>query len=63
MSNDNRRSAPRTATKIPAVIRLIENLPPHTVIGECQGIVIDAAYVDRMLVDIVKSDDLSRYIL
>ena len=24
---------------------------------------IDAAYVDRMLVDIVQSDDLSRYIL
>jgi ATP-dependent protease HslVU (ClpYQ) ATPase subunit len=26
-------------------------------------IVIDSPYVDRMLADIVKSDDLSRYIL
>jgi ATP-dependent HslUV protease ATP-binding subunit HslU len=26
-------------------------------------IAIDAAYVDRMLVDIVKNEDLSRYIL
>jgi ATP-dependent HslUV protease ATP-binding subunit HslU len=28
-----------------------------------QTIVIDEAYVDRMLADIVKNDDLSRYIL
>ena len=28
-----------------------------------QRVVIDGAYVDRMLVDIVKDEDLSRYIL
>jgi ATP-dependent HslUV protease ATP-binding subunit HslU len=28
-----------------------------------RSITIDAAYVDRMLSDIAKSDDLSRYIL
>jgi len=28
-----------------------------------QSITIDAPYVDRMLADIAKSDDLSRYIL
>ena len=28
-----------------------------------QGVTIDDAYVDRMLADIVRNEDLSRYIL
>jgi ATP-dependent HslUV protease ATP-binding subunit HslU len=28
-----------------------------------KNVIIDAAYVDRMLADIVKNEDLSRYIL
>ena len=36
---------------------------PHAPELGDRTITIDAAYVDRMLADIAKSDDLSRYIL
>jgi ATP-dependent HslUV protease ATP-binding subunit HslU len=43
--------------------RLLDEVSFHASELEGQSIAIDAAYVDRMLADIVKSDDLSRYIL
>ncbi|MEO8482120.1 MAG: ATP-dependent protease ATPase subunit HslU [Acidobacteriota bacterium] len=43
--------------------RLLDEVSFHASELDGQSITIDAAYVDRMLSDIVKSDDLSRYIL
>jgi ATP-dependent HslUV protease ATP-binding subunit HslU len=43
--------------------RLLDEVSFHASDMGTGHIVIDPAYVDRMLVDIVKSDDLSRYIL
>jgi ATP-dependent HslUV protease ATP-binding subunit HslU len=43
--------------------RLLDEVSFHAPELGGQQIRIDAAYVDRMLEDIVKSDDLSRYIL
>jgi ATP-dependent HslUV protease ATP-binding subunit HslU len=43
--------------------RLLDEVSFHAPELDGQTIRIDAAYVDRMLADIVKSDDLSRYIL
>ena len=43
--------------------RLLDEVSFHASELDGQSITIDAAYVDRMLADIVKSDDLSRYIL
>ena len=43
--------------------RLLDDVSFHASELGGQSITIDAAYVDRMLADIVKSDDLSRYIL
>jgi len=43
--------------------RLLDEVSFHASELDGQSIDIDAAYVDRMLADIVKSDDLSRYIL
>jgi ATP-dependent HslUV protease ATP-binding subunit HslU len=43
--------------------RLLDEVSFHASELGGQSVTIDAAYVDRMLVDIVKSDDLSRYIL
>jgi len=43
--------------------RLLDEVSFHAPDLDGQTIRVDAAYVDRMLADIVKSDDLSRYIL
>ena len=43
--------------------RLLDDVAFHASELDGQSIAIDRAYVDRMLADIVKSDDLSRYIL
>ena len=43
--------------------RLLDEVSFHAPELEGQSITIDAPYVDRMLADIAKSDDLSRYIL
>ena len=43
--------------------RLLDEVSFHASELEGQTITIDAPYVDRMLADIAKSDDLSRYIL
>jgi ATP-dependent HslUV protease ATP-binding subunit HslU len=43
--------------------RLLDEVSFHAPDLNGQSIRIDAVYVDRMLADIVKSDDLSRYIL
>jgi ATP-dependent HslUV protease ATP-binding subunit HslU len=43
--------------------RLLDEVSFHAPEIPGQTVTIDAAYVDRMLADIVKSDDLSRYIL
>ena len=43
--------------------RLLDEVSFHASELSGQSITIDAVYVDRMLADIVKSDDLSRYIL
>jgi ATP-dependent HslUV protease ATP-binding subunit HslU len=43
--------------------RLLDEVSFHASELDGQSIAIDRAYVDRMLADIVKSDDLSRYIL
>jgi ATP-dependent HslUV protease ATP-binding subunit HslU len=43
--------------------RLLDEVSFHAPEMDGHSIRIDAAYVDRMLADIVKSDDLSRYIL
>jgi len=43
--------------------RLLDEVSFHASELPGQSITIDLAYVDRMLADIVKSDDLSRYIL
>jgi ATP-dependent HslUV protease ATP-binding subunit HslU len=43
--------------------RLLDEVSFHAPELDGQTIRIDAAYVDRMLADIVKSEDLSRYIL
>jgi ATP-dependent HslUV protease ATP-binding subunit HslU len=43
--------------------RLLDEVSFHAPELDGQTIRIDATYVDRMLADIVKSDDLSRYIL
>jgi ATP-dependent HslUV protease ATP-binding subunit HslU len=43
--------------------RLLDEVSFHAPELDGHSIRIDAAYVDRMLADIVKSDDLSRYIL
>ena len=43
--------------------RLLDEVSFHAPDLGGQSITIDAAYVDRMLADIAKSDDLSRYIL
>ena len=43
--------------------RLLDEVSFHASELSGQSITIDVAYVDRMLADIVKSDDLSRYIL
>ena len=43
--------------------RLLDEVSFHAPELDGQSITIDAPYVDRMLADIAKSDDLSRYIL
>ena len=43
--------------------RLLDEVSFHAPDMHGQTITIDAPYVDRMLADIAKSDDLSRYIL
>jgi ATP-dependent HslUV protease ATP-binding subunit HslU len=43
--------------------RLLDEVSFHAPELDGQSITIDPAYVDRMLADIAKSDDLSRYIL
>ena len=43
--------------------RLLDEVSFHAPDLDGQTITVDAAYVDRMLEDVVKSDDLSRYIL
>jgi ATP-dependent HslUV protease ATP-binding subunit HslU len=43
--------------------RLLDEVSFHASELAGQTIEIDRAYVDRMLEDVVKSDDLSRYIL
>jgi ATP-dependent HslUV protease ATP-binding subunit HslU len=43
--------------------RLLDDVSFHAPELGGRSIRIDAAYVDRMLADIVRSDDLSRYIL
>ncbi len=43
--------------------RLLDEVSFHAPDLDGQSITIDSAYVDRMLADIAKSDDLSRYIL
>jgi len=43
--------------------RLLDEVSFHAPELDGQSITIDAPYVDRMLSDIAKSDDLSRYIL
>jgi ATP-dependent HslUV protease ATP-binding subunit HslU len=43
--------------------RLLDEVSFHASEIAGQTVTVDAAYVDRMLADIVKSDDLSRYIL
>jgi ATP-dependent HslUV protease ATP-binding subunit HslU len=43
--------------------RLLDEVSFHASELGGQSVTVDAAYVDRMLADIVKSDDLSRYIL
>ncbi len=43
--------------------RLLDEVSFHAPELDGQTITIDAPYVDRMLADIAKSDDLSRYIL
>jgi ATP-dependent HslUV protease ATP-binding subunit HslU len=43
--------------------RLLDEVSFHAPELDGHSIRVDAVYVDRMLVDIVKSDDLSRYIL
>ena len=43
--------------------RLLDDVSFHAPELDGQSITIDSAYVDRMLADIAKSDDLSRYIL
>jgi ATP-dependent HslUV protease ATP-binding subunit HslU len=43
--------------------RLLDEVSFHAPEQPGQSVTIDAAYVDRMLADIVQSDDLSRYIL
>jgi len=43
--------------------RLLDEVSFHAPELDGQSITIDGAYVDRMLSDIAKSDDLSRYIL
>jgi ATP-dependent HslUV protease ATP-binding subunit HslU len=43
--------------------RLLDEVSFHASELDGQTITVDAAYVDRMLEDVVKSDDLSRYIL
>jgi ATP-dependent HslUV protease ATP-binding subunit HslU len=43
--------------------RLLDEVSFHAPEMDGQSITIDAPYVDRMLADIAKSDDLSRYIL
>ncbi len=43
--------------------RLLDEVSFHAPDLDGQSITIDPAYVDRMLADIAKSDDLSRYIL
>jgi ATP-dependent HslUV protease ATP-binding subunit HslU len=45
------------------VERLLENLSFDAPDMSGQEVVIDAAYVRQMLGDIVKNEDLSRYIL
>jgi ATP-dependent HslUV protease ATP-binding subunit HslU len=43
--------------------RLLDEVSFHASELEGQTIQVDAGYVERMLADIVRSDDLSRYIL
>jgi ATP-dependent HslUV protease ATP-binding subunit HslU len=43
--------------------RLLDEVSFHAPEMGTGAIHIDGSYVDRMLADIVKSDDLSRYIL
>jgi ATP-dependent HslUV protease ATP-binding subunit HslU len=43
--------------------RLLDEVSFHAPDLGGQGVTVDAAYVDRLLEDIAKSDDLSRYIL
>ena len=43
--------------------RLLDEVSFHAPELDGQSITIDGVYVDRMLSDIAKSDDLSRYIL
>jgi ATP-dependent HslUV protease ATP-binding subunit HslU len=43
--------------------RLLDEVSFHAPELDGQSIRIDGAYVDRMLQDIARSDDLSRYIL
>jgi ATP-dependent HslUV protease ATP-binding subunit HslU len=43
--------------------RLLDDVSFHAADLGDRSVRIDAAYVDRMLADIARSDDLSRYIL
>ena len=43
--------------------KLVDEISFEGPTGPSKSITIDAAYVDRMLADIVKNEDLSRYIL
>ena len=43
--------------------RLLDEVSFHSPEMGGGSITVDAAYVDRMLADIARSDDLSRYIL
>jgi ATP-dependent HslUV protease ATP-binding subunit HslU len=43
--------------------RLLDEVSFHAPDLEGQSVTVDAPYVDRMLEDIARSDDLSRYIL
>jgi len=60
----NERTENIGARRLHTVIeRLLDEVSFHAPELEGQSVTIDASYVDRMLADIAKSDDLSRYIL
>lgn len=60
MAADNRRSSPRAPTRINAVVRLIDNGTPHAVVGECKGVVIDAAYGGLKVVIPAQSNEVMK---